>query len=293
MRKLIPAAVALALAALVWTALFTVNERDVAIVAQFGRPVRIVDAAGLHFKAPLGIQRVIRVDSRLNVFETQVIQLMLGDRNPVVVTCFVAWRVAEPLRYYQSLGDATSAELKLGDLINSEMGTVLGRYGLEDVINTEPGAVQLDQIEDEILGNIADRASDVFGIEVARIGVRRLGYPAIVSKAVFDRMKAEREQEASRHRAEGREKATGIEAETDREVAEILAEAYRAAETLKGEGDSEAMRIYAEAYGKDQEFFLFLRSLEAYEQVLDENTTVVLSTDSDLFRYLESMEGRR
>ncbi len=274
------------------TAVFTVSEREAAIVTLFGDPVTTHQEAGLKVKAPLGIHQVIRIDRRLNVFETQVIQLMLEDRNPVIVTCFVTWKVVDPLAYYQSLGDATNAELKLGDLVNSEMGSVLGKYVLEDVINTKQDAVRLDEIEDQILANTATRAQETFGIEVVRIGIRRLGYPPIVSKAVFDRMKAEREQEASRHRAEGKEKATEIEAETDREVSEILAEAYKESEVIKGEGDSEAMRIYAEAYGKDQEFFLFLRSLEAYEKVLDENSTVVISTDADLFRYLESMEGR-
>jgi modulator of FtsH protease HflC len=275
-----------------WTSVFTVSEREMVIVSLFGDPKRIVEDAGLKLKAPFGIHQVIRIDRRMNVFETQVIQLMLKDRNPVIVTCYVTWRVEDPLPYYQSLGDRTNAELKLGDLINSEMGSVLGQYNLEDVINTEADAVKLDEIEQQLVVNIADRASGTFGIDVARIGIRRLSYPPIVSKAVFDRMKAEREKEASRHRAEGKEKAAEIEAETDREVSEILATAYRDAEVIKGEGDSEAMRIYAEAYGQDQEFFLFLRSLEAYEQVLDENSTVVLSTDADLFRYLESMEGR-
>jgi membrane protease subunit HflC len=292
MRRLTIPAVVVAVLAIGYGAVFTVPEREVAIVSQFGNPKRIVEDAGIHLKAPLGVHQVIRIDRRLNVFETQVIQLMLGDRNPVVVTCYVAWRVSDPLRYYQSLGDATNAELKLGDLINAEMGTVLGLFELADVINTDAEQVKLGQIEQQIFDNAASRADQVFGIELVRVGVRRFGYPPIVSKAVFDRMKAEREKEASRHRAEGKELATGIEAETDREVAEILANAYKEAETIKGEGDSEAMRIYGEAYGKDQEFFLFLKSLETYEKVLDENSTVVLSTDSDLFRYLESMEGR-
>ena len=292
MRKLLILCGAALVVVLAWSSLYTVSEREVAIVSQFGRPARIVKSAGLKAKLPLGIEQVIRIDRRLNVFETQVIQLMLKDRNPVIVTCFVTWRVVDPLLYYQSLGDATNAELKLGDLINSEMGSVLGVYELPDVINTDAGAVKLDEIEGLLATNIAVQARETFGIELARIGIRRLGYPPIVSKAVFDRMKAEREKEASRHRAEGKEKAASIEAETDREVSEILATAYKEAEVIKGEGDSEAMRIYAEAYGQDQEFFLFLRSLEAYEKVLDENSTVVISTDADLFRYLESMEGR-
>jgi len=291
-RKLLILGVAAVVLAIGYTALFTVSEREVAIVSQFGRPARIVEEAGLKLKMPLGIEQVIRIDRRLNVFETQVIQLMLKDRNPVIVTCFVTWRVTDPLLYYQSLGDATNAELKLGDLINSEMGSVLGQYELTDVINTDAEQVKLDEIELRLAKDTAAAAEQTFGIDLVRIGIRRLGYPPIVSKAVFDRMKAEREKEASRHRAEGKEKATSIEAETDREVSEILAKAYKEAEVIKGEGDSEAMRIYAEAYGQDQEFFLFLRSLEAYEQVLDENSTVVISTDADLFRYLESMEGR-
>jgi len=292
MRKLAIPLIIIALAGLGWMSTYTVTESEIGILLQFGKPIRIVDEAGLHIRAPLGIHRVVRVDRRLRVFETQVIQLMLEDRNPVVVTCYVSWRVDDALAYYQSLGDAANAELKLGDLINSQMGTVLGQYKVQDIINTEAEQVKLAEIEDRIREITATRAQEVYGIDLVRVGLVRVGYPPIVSKAVFDRMKAEREKEASRHRAEGKERADTIEAETDREVSEILAEAYKEAETIKGEGDAEATRIYAEAYGQDPEFFLFLRSLETYEKILDDKSTVVLSTDSDLFRYLESMEGR-
>lgn len=292
MRKLAIPLIIIALAGLGWMSAYTVTESEIAILLQFGKPIRIVDQAGLHLKAPLGIHRVVRVDRRLRVFETQVIQLMLEDRNPVVMTCYVSWRVDDALAYYQSLGDAANAELKLGDLINSQMGTVLGRYKVHDIINTEAEQVKLAEIEDRIREISSTRAREVYGIDLVRVGLVRVGYPPIVSKAVFDRMKAEREKEASRHRAEGKERADTLEAETDREVSEILAEAYKEAETIKGEGDAEATRIYADAYGQDPEFFLFLRSLETYEKILDDKSTVVLSTDSDLFRYLESMEGR-
>ena len=124
------------------------------------------------------------------------------------------------------------------------------------------------------------------------MGIRRLAYPSIVEQSVYDRMRAEREKEAKKYRAEGAEEATKIQAQTDLEVSKIMAEAYRDAQILKGMGDKEAMRIYAEAYGQDPEFYEFLKSLDIYKETLRKNATLILSTDSDLFKYLDSYRER-
>jgi len=265
---------------------FTVSEKEFAIVTEFGKSIETIDKPGLAFKYPY--QSVIRIDRRHNVFKSQPIELLLKDKNPIVVVCFACWRVQAPELFIKSLVTPENAELKLSDMLNSQLGSVLGDYKLENIINTDPSKVRLSEIEDLILANLDRMASDKYGLEVVRAGIRRLEYPEIVENAVFNRMKAEREKEAKKYRAEGKQQAAKIEAEADRTVKEIMAEAYKKSQITKGEGDREAIRIFAEAYGRDEEFFDFLKSLELYRETLQENTTLILSMDSPLFKYLKS-----
>ncbi len=272
---------------------FTVSEKEYAIVTEFGKPVKTITQAGLYFKKPGFLQTVIRLDRRHNVFKSQPIELLLKDKNPIVLVCFICWRTADPDLFIKSLITKDNAELKLGDMINSQLGSVLGDYMLDNIINTDPEEVKLAEIEKRILENLNRMAGDKYGLEVVRTGIRRLEYPEIVENAVFNRMKAEREKEARKYRAEGNQQAAVIEAQTDREVKEIMADAYRKAQIAKGEGDREATRVFAEAYGKDREFFEFLKSLELYSETLQENTTLILSTDSELFRFLNGDKTER
>lgn len=269
---------------------FTVSEREFAIRTEFGKVIETYKDAGLKFKLPY--QSVIRIDRRHHVFKSQPIELLLKDKNPIVVVCYICWRVDDPDLFIKSLGSkslagAENAELKLGDMLNSQLGSVLGDYNLDNIINTDPEAVKLAEIEASILRNLESMAGEKYGIDVVRTGIRRLEYTEIVENAVFNRMRAEREKEAQKYRAEGRQQAATIEAQTDREVKEIMAEAYKNAQIIKGEGDREATRIFAEAYGQDREFFEFLKSLELYSETLQENTSLILSTDSPLFKYLD------
>jgi modulator of FtsH protease HflC len=284
---LVLALLSLALAA-VYFCSFTVSVKEYAIVTEFGKTVDTIDEAGLRFKLPY--QSVIRIDRRHNVMTSQPIELLLKDKNPIVVVCYVCWRVAAPDLFLKSLVTSENAKLKLSDMLNSQLGSVLGDYSLRNVINTEPGMVKITEIEEKILANLNGMAGDKYGLEVVRTGIRRLEYPEIVENAVFNRMRAEREKEAKKYRAEGKQEAAKIEAQTDREVKEIMAEAYRKSQITKGEGDRESTRIFAEAYGRDREFFEFLKSLELYSETLQENTTLILSTDSPLFRYLNGAD---
>jgi membrane protease subunit HflC len=270
---------------------FTVNQREYVIVTQFGRPVKTVKETGLHFKLPGVIQKVNRFDRRINVFETQLIQLLLGDKNPIILSCYVAWKIDRPIIYFQSVGNPENAAQKLSDMVNSQLGGILGDYRIDNIINADPQKVKVAEIEEKILSNSNERAKEKYGIEIIQIGIRRVAYPSIVSDAVYERMKSERRKEAAKYRAEGRKEAAKIEAKTDKEVKEILADAYKISQITKGEGDSESIRIYAEAYGKDPEFFQFLKSLETYKDILKAKSTLILSTDSELFKYL-NLESR-
>jgi len=289
MRKLlIP--VILILMIFMFTAAYTVNEQEYAIITQFGKPVRIVEEAGLYFKLPGFLQNINRVDKFVKNFTTQPIQLLLGDKNPVILTCYVCWEVEDPLSFFESLSTNLIAAQKLGDMVNSQLGGVLGDYTINNIINTQTEMVKLEEIENRIIKNANKNTRESYGIKIVTLGIRRILYPSIVAESVYERMRAEREKEARKFRAEGKEEASKIQASTDKEVAEILADAYKQSEIIKGEGDKRAMEIYANAYSKNPDFFEYSKSLETYCDILKDKSTVILSTDSDLFKFLTQFE---
>lgn len=271
---------------------FTVNEKEYVILTEFGKTVRLLDEPGLHFKKPGFWQTVNRLDKRLHIFKTKPMQIMTQGKQQVIIACLICWRIADPELFFKTEKHVKKANKDLSDMINDQLGSVLGQYPLENVINVEEEKVRLDEIENKILLNSQPKAKSKYGVEIVRVGVRRLAYPANVEESVYQRMIAEREKEAKKYRAEGRKEAMEIESKTDAEVRRILAEAYRDAQMKRGDADKEAMRIYAEAYGQDKEFFEFLKSLDLYKQTLQENTTLILSTDSPMFKQLNYMESK-
>jgi len=272
---------------LLYYSVFTVNEKEFVVLTQFGKPVRIIEQAGLYFKRPAFLETVNRLEKRIKVFKTQPIQLLLGDKNPLIITCYICWRISSPQTFLQSLISQDVAEQKIGDMVNSLLGSTLGDYTIESIINIRPEMVKLEDIEKRILSNSRQKAIDEYGIEIVEVGIRRLAYPEIVAQSVYNRMRAEREKEAKKYLAQGREEAAKIEAQTDKDVAEIIAKGNKSSEILKGHGDKEAMRIYAEAYGQDPEFFEFIKSLEACREVLKTKSTLILSTESEIFKHLK------
>ena len=288
MKKTIIAASIIILALLVLGCLscFTVLQSEYVIVTQFGKSVKTLTEPGLYLKLPGMIQKVNRFDRRINIFQTQLIQLLLGDKNPIILSCYVVWKIDNPVIFFQAVGNPENAAQKLSDMVNSQLGGIVGDYTIDRIINTNPEEVKLAEIEKKMLLNSNERAKEKYGIEIIQTGIRQVAYPSIVSDAVYERMKAERRKEANKYRAEGREEAAKIEAKTDKEVRGILADAYKISEITKGEGDGEAIRIYAEAYGKDPEFFQFLKSIEIYKDILGGKSTLILSTESELFKYL-------
>ena len=275
---------------LAYYSLFTVNEKEFVVVTRFGKPVRTLDKAGLYCKRPGFLETVNRIEKRASVFKTQPIQLLLGDKNPLIITCYVCWKISDPLTFLQSLTSSDIVDQKIGDMVNSLLGSTLGDYTIENIINVKPELVKLEEIETRILSESEQKAIEKYGIRIIDVGIRRLAYPQIVAQSVYNRMKAERDKEAKKYLAEGKEEAAKIEAQTDKEVAQIIAEANKESEILKGQGDKEAMNIYAEAYGRDPEFFEFTKSLEACREVLKNKSTLILSTESEIFKYLKYTE---
>jgi len=264
------------------SAVFVVDETQTAIVTQFGSPVRVVEEAGLNWKLPQPIQAVRFFDSRLLVFDPKPTEFLTNDKKNIVADAYVAWRIAEPRMFLETVTDREGAEVRMADIVASEMGAALGQYPLSALVSTNPEEMRITEIMNVVTEGCRATAAANFGIEVAEVRMKRLAFPEQNKQSVFDRMRAERGRTAKHYRSEGEEEAIAIRAEADRERQEILATAYQEAEGIRGAGEAAAMKIYGSAYNADPEFYKFLRTLESYSKILDDKTTLVLSSDSEL-----------
>jgi len=279
-RVLVVVAVAIA----AFRSVLFVAETEFVIVTQFGRPVRTVREAGAHAKFPY--QSAIRIDRRLQIYDPRPSEFLCQEKKNVDLDVFVCWRVAGPQQFLESVGDLPGAEARIHDIVWSELAAEVGRSPLEAMVSTDPEAHRLDELVGEVAQRCAARVGSAYGIEIVDVRLKRISLPMQVRESVFQRMRSERSQMARRYRAEGEEEAMKIRSTADKDKAVILAEAYATAEGVRGEGEAEAARIYAEAYRKDPELFELLRTLEAYKKFLDEKTTLLLSSDSDLLKFL-------
>lgn len=268
------------------TSAFQVAETEFAVVTRLGDPHRVVEQPGLYFKLPYPIDSAIPIDRRINVLDAEPAEYLTRDKKNVMVDAFAVWSVADPLRFLVSVNDAMGAEARLQDVMRSEIGTILGSNDLAALVSAQPQARDMEDIFDEISASTAARVSQSFGIDVSAVRIKRLHFPSQNQQAVFRRMAAERDRMATLYRSEGAEEAARIRAQADREQAEIIAEAERIAEETRGRADAEATGIYAEAFGQDPDFYEFLRSLEAYDRIIKEDSTVVVPSDSDLLKIL-------
>jgi len=270
---------------------YTVGEGETVIVTQFGRPIEVVAAPGLHGKWPW--QSRIRLDARLQTFNPMPSELLTRDKKNLVIDSFVTWRLQDPERFVQAVVDRPGAEARLQDMVKSELSIALGNTDLSSLVSVQPGEVRTASIMEEITRRCDQAAREQYGIEVTGVRLRRINLPEENKESVFARMRAERERIARQYRAEGTEQATRIKAEADRKKTQILAAAYEQAEKVRGEGDAQSMTIYAGAYGRDPKFYKMTRTLEAYRKFLNEKTTVVLSSDSELMKLLTAGGGKR
>ena len=285
---LIVIGVVVVIALVAFAGTFQVQETEYAIVARFGDPRRVIDQAGLHFKWPPPIDTLLRIDRRTNVLDPEPGEYLTSDKKNILVSNFLVWSVADPLHYLVSLTDKSSAEARLTDIMRSEVGTTLGAYPLSALVSTEEQDQTMADVMRDITRKTAQRASANFGVHIAAVRIKRLNFPPQNKQAVFRRMEAERQRIARLYRSEGEEEAEKIRASADREEAVLLNEARRQAEEIRGEADAEATRIYAEAFGQDPEFFEFVRSLEAYQNIISESSTIVVPSDAELLKVLQS-----
>ncbi len=274
--------VALVLLLLLPVSVFTIHETEVGLVTRFGRPANDVAGPGLHFKLPWPIDRVVRIDRRLMVFQGEPTEMLTRDKRNVLIDSFALWRVEDPLRFAQTLGSRLEAEARLLDLTSSEIGAAMGSVLMENLINVDPEEVQLDRVAQTAAAAIRPTMRESFGIEVVDLQISGFSLPRQNRASVIDRMRAERGRIAAQYRSEGEEKALEIEAQAAQERQLILAEARAKAEVIRGEGEAKALEILAEAYAENPSLYRFVRSLESAEKILDEDSTVFLPADPDL-----------
>ena len=269
-----------------WSSFFIVDERELVLVTQFGKFKRKVTRPGGYFKLPL-VQEVHRFESRILGSDTPPAEYLTLDKKRLVTDPVTRWRILDPLKFYMTLRNETAAKARLDDIVNSELRRELASHEFGHIIGNAR-----DPLMQKVTAN-ARKQTRKFGIELVDVRIKRADLPTEVEESVFARMRAERERVAKQYRSEGEEEAAKLRADTDKEKAIILAKAYQQAQELRGEGDAESIKVYAEAYGKNPEFYAFMRSLDTYERALDEKATVVLSTGSDLFRYLAEPTKKR
>ncbi|MCK4272011.1 protease modulator HflC [bacterium] len=271
---------------LVSSILFQVEETQFAIITQFGKPVRVISTAGLKLKWPDPIQSVRRFDRRLLLFDPEPSEFLTQDKKNVLVDSYMGWRISEPLKFLESVKERSVAEVFLADIASAAMGAALGNYSLSALVSTDPQQNKVDQIMEQVSSKCREKAAADYGIKILEVRLKRLNLPEQNKESVFERMRTERERMAKKYRSEGEEEAIKIRAEADKKCRTTLSEAYEKAQIIIGEGDAEATRIYASAFNRDPRFYKLVRTLESYGKFLNEKTTVVLSTDSELLELL-------
>lgn len=293
-----------------------VDETEMVIVTQFGEPVdsyRVTGArfdgvfpwvridrakaeprdAGLRLKLPY--QSAIRIDRRLQIYDPRPSEFLAAEKKNVNLDVFVCWKVndEEPLLFLKTAGDLAGAEARIHDIVWSELASEVGRNPLEALVSIEPQSHKLDELVRTVAQRCDQRTEASYAVHIVDIRLKRISLPAQVRDSVFQRMRMERARIAEQYRAEGEEEAMKIRATADKDRTVTLAQAYADSEKIRGEGEAEATRIYADAHQKDPDFYELLRTLEAYKKFLDDKTTILLSADSDLLKYLsgEDVKG--
>lgn len=261
--------------------LFIIDEREQAIITQFGAYVRTVTTPGLHAKMPF-VQTVSRFDRRVLAVDALPAEYLTLDKKRVVVDYVARWRIADPLAFFKSVRTLEGARARIEDIVFSELRRELASQEFAPVTS------ELREPTMEAVARAARARTEAFGIALIDVRIKRADLPTEVQQSVFARMIAERGRIAKRYRSEGEEEAAKIRAETDKQREILLAQAYERSERLRGEGDAVATAIYAKAYERDPNFYVFLRTLDAYDDLLTPDTLLVLPGDAALFRLLSN-----
>lgn len=276
-----------ALAIVVYSSTFVVNQWETALRLRLGEIVSSDYRPGLHFKIPL-LNQIKKFDKRIHTLDAQPQRFLTIEKKDVIVDYYAKWRIGNAAQYFRSTGgNAGRAERLLAERINTSLRDEFGRRTIKEVVSEDRQQIM------SVMTRTVDRNAAELGVEVVDVRVKKIDLPPEVSESVYERMRAERERVARDLRAKGGEAAERIRADADRQRTVILAEAYKRAEELRGEGDAKAAEIYANAYSKDADFFSFYRSLGAYRNAFGQgNDLLVIEPDSDFFRYFKERKGQ-
>jgi len=291
-------------------AVYTVSETEQVILVQFGRPVSgLVKEPGLHLKLPF-VQVVHRFDKRWLEYDGDATEIPTRDKKYIWVDTYARWRIADPLRFYQAVRDERGAQSRLDDIVDGETRNAVASFDLIEVVRSSNRAFQTtEELEgigaaeamakittgrSKIAQVILDKAAKItpeFGIELVDVRFKRISYVETVQQKVFERMISERKRIAERSRSEGQGRAAEIRGQKERDVLAASSSGYRSAQELKGTADGKATAVYARAYNKDAEFYQFWKTMETLHASLDDKTWLVLTTDSELLKYLKAPGG--
>ena len=259
--------------------IFTLDQRQQVLILQFGEPIRVIKTPGIKFKLPL-LQDAIFFDKRIIDLDISDQEVIASDQKRLIINAFAKYKIVDPLKFYTTVNNTYGLASKLSGILDSSLRQVIGEATLSEML-TEDRSNIMDKIKD-----VVSQESEIFGVEIVDVRIMRADLPKENSDAIFARMQTEREKEAREIRANGAEQADKIRAEADKQKTILLAEAKKKADLARGNGEAEAIKIYANSYGKDPEFADFYRSMNAYKEALkSENTKMVISPDSDFFKY--------
>lgn len=273
---------------LIWASVFTVDERQKALLFQFGEIIKSDFEPGVHFKIPF-INNVRKFDNRILTIDQNPERFLTQEKKDLIVDSYVKWRIVDAVQYFKTTqGDELTAGRLLYENINNGLRDEFGKRTIQEIISGDRTQIM------QLMTERASRRAANLGIEVVDVRVKKVDYPERVSNSVYLRMRAEREREARDFRSKGHEASERIQADADRQRSILLAEAYRDSEIARGEGDAKATEIYAKAYSKDEEFYKFYRSLTAYSKNFSSPSDVILlQPDSDYFRYFKDSSGKK
>ena len=266
-----------------FSSIFVVDETEQVVILQLGKPVKTVTNPGLNFKLPFPLQEKITFDDRLLEYDSPPEEILSKDKKSLIVDNYVRWKIVDPLQFLKTVQAVPTAKSRMDDIVYSELRRELGTHDMVEIITENR-----EQIMD-IITKQSNSATLAYGISVVDVRIRRVDLPAENEESIYARMEAERKRQANKFRSEGEEEAQKIRAATDRDKTIILADAYKEAEKIRGEGDAKAVQVYAKSYSADPKFYEFVRTLDAYKKVVDDKTTLVLPSDSKLFKLL--MDG--
>ena len=257
-----------------------VDETEQIVILQFGKPVRTIKDPGLNWKLPAPFQTSNSFEKRLLEYDVPPEEILSKDKKSLNIDNYVRWRIVDPLLFLQTVKAVPTAKTRLDDIVYSELRQELGTHDMVEII-TENRELIMDKVT--IASN---EETSKYGIEVIDVRIRRVDLPRENEASIYARMEAERKRQANKFRSEGEEEAQKIRAATDRDKTIILADSYKEAERLRGEGDAKAVNVYARSYSSDPKFYEFVRTLDAYKKVVDDKTTLVLPSNSRLFKLL-------